>query len=118
MGVVMQRHHNTDDRVEYEVLNNIVRDMCGGLRVISFGNKLRALRPGHRSFWSFTRIIKNKFGRIPALKLDGLTLITKSEKADWLMVTPYDLSCSLQSGIAAPFSIAMHSIMIYLHTRD
>jgi hypothetical protein len=45
-----QRHHNTDDRDEYEFLNNIVRDMCGGLRTISFGNKLRALRPGHRSF--------------------------------------------------------------------
>jgi hypothetical protein len=25
-----QRHHNTDNRDEYDVLNNIVRDMCGG----------------------------------------------------------------------------------------
>jgi hypothetical protein len=50
-----QRNNNTDDRGEYEVLNNIVRDMCGGLRDIYFGNKLRALRPGHRSLWGFIR---------------------------------------------------------------
>jgi hypothetical protein len=77
-----QRHHNMDDRDEYEILNNIFRDMCGGLRDISFGNKLRALRPGYKSLWGFTRIIKNKFRGIPALKLYGLTLITESEKAD------------------------------------
>jgi hypothetical protein len=71
-----------DDRDKYEVLHNIVRDMCGGLRDISFYNKLRALRPGHRSFWGFSRIIKNKFRRISTLKLDGLTLITESEKVD------------------------------------
>jgi hypothetical protein len=40
-----QRHHKTDEMDEYEVLNNIFRDMCGGLRDISFGNKLRALMP-------------------------------------------------------------------------
>jgi hypothetical protein len=62
---------------EYEVLNNIVRDMCGGLRDISFGNKLRALRPGHRSFWGFTRIIRDKFHGIPALKF-----ITESGETD------------------------------------
>jgi hypothetical protein len=73
-----QRHHNTDDMDEYEVLNNIVRDMCGGQRDISFGNKLRALRPGHRSFWGFSRNIRNKFRGIPVLKLDELTLITES----------------------------------------
>jgi hypothetical protein len=56
--------------------------MCGGLRDISFGNKLRALNPDHGSFWGFTRIIKSKFRGIPALKLDGLTLITESEKVD------------------------------------
>jgi L-alanine-DL-glutamate epimerase-like enolase superfamily enzyme len=56
--------------------------MCGGLRDISFGNKLRALRLSLRSFWGFTRIIKNKFCGIPTLKLDELTLITESEKVD------------------------------------
>jgi hypothetical protein len=45
------RSFNTESRDEYEVLNNIVQDMCGGLRHISFGNKLRALRPGNRSFY-------------------------------------------------------------------
>jgi hypothetical protein len=71
-----------EDRDEYEVLNNIVRDMCGGLRDISSGHKLRALRPGHRSFSGFTRIIKNKFCGTPALILDGFILITKSDNAD------------------------------------
>jgi hypothetical protein len=56
--------------------------MCGGLSNISFGNKLRALRPGHRSFWGFARFIKNKFRGIPALKMDGLALITESKQAD------------------------------------
>jgi hypothetical protein len=56
--------------------------MCGGLTDISFGNKLRALRPGHRSFWGFTRIIRDKFRGISILKLYGLTLITESEIAD------------------------------------
>jgi hypothetical protein len=70
-----QKHHNSGDRDEYEILNNIVWDMCGGLRDISFGNILRAL-------WGFTRVIKNKFRGIPALKLDGLTLIEESEKVD------------------------------------
>jgi hypothetical protein len=69
-----QRRHNTDDRDEYEVLNNIVWNMCGSLRDIFFGNKPRALRPGHRSFWGFTRIIKKQFR--------GITLITESEETD------------------------------------
>jgi hypothetical protein len=56
--------------------------MCVSLQNISFGNNLRTLRPGHRSFWGFTKIIKNKFRGIPALKMDGLTLITESEKAN------------------------------------
>jgi hypothetical protein len=33
------------------------------------------------------------------------------------MITPYDLSWPLQSGIAAPFSIAMHLMMIHLYTH-
>jgi hypothetical protein len=39
-------------------------------------------RPGQRSFWGFTRIIKDKFRRTPAFKLVGLTIKIKSEKAD------------------------------------
>jgi hypothetical protein len=120
----LQRHHNTDDRDEYEVLNNIFWDMCGGLSDISFGNKLRDLRVGHRSFWSFTRIIKNKFRGIPALKLDGLTLITESEKANAIASKLFlahdntfrsELYTSVRDSNA--FSIAMHLIMIHLHAR-
>jgi hypothetical protein len=70
-------------------------DVCGRTAVIHrigwsskhltintvFGNKARKLKSGHGSFWNFTKIIKNKFRTIPALKMDGLTLITESEKA-------------------------------------
>jgi hypothetical protein len=49
--------------------------MCDDLR--------HSLRPGYRSFWDFTiRNIKDNIHGIPALKLDGLTLITESGKAD------------------------------------
>jgi hypothetical protein len=40
------------------------------------------VEPDHGSFWSFTKINKNKFRAISALKMDGLTLITESEKAN------------------------------------
>jgi hypothetical protein len=48
----------------------------------AFGNKVRKLKPGHGSFWNLTKIIKNKFRAIPVLKMDGLTLITVSEKVN------------------------------------
>jgi hypothetical protein len=79
---VYQNSRNTDDRLEFETLNNLVRELCRGLGNTAFGNKVRKLKPGHGSFWNFTKIIKNKFRAIPALKMDGLTLITESEKAN------------------------------------
>jgi hypothetical protein len=33
-------------------------------------------------FWNITKIIENKFRAIPVLKMDGLTLLTESEKAN------------------------------------
>jgi hypothetical protein len=97
-----QNHHNGEDKREYEILNNLVQDMCVGLQNISFGNKLRALRPGHRSFWGFTKIIKKKFRGIPALKMDGLTLITDSEKAN-AIASKFSLAHenSMQSDLSA-----------------
>jgi hypothetical protein len=73
-----QNHHNREDN--FETLNNLVQDMCVSLQNISLGNKLRTVRPGHRSFWGFTKIINNKIRGIPALKLDGLTLIPGIQK--------------------------------------
>jgi hypothetical protein len=73
---VWQNSRNTQDRLEFETLNNLVRDLCRGMGNTAFGNKVRKLKPGHGSFWNFTKIIKNKFRTIPALKMDGLTLIT------------------------------------------
>jgi hypothetical protein len=43
---------------------------------------VRKLKPGHGSFWNFTKTIKNKLRAILALKMDGPTLITESEKAN------------------------------------
>jgi hypothetical protein len=77
-----QNSCNTQDRLEFETLNNLVQDLCRGLSNTVFGNKARNLNPGHGSFWNFTKIIKNKFCAIPALKMDGLTLIKESEKAN------------------------------------
>jgi hypothetical protein len=45
-----QNHHNRKDNLEN--LNNLVQDMCVSLQNISFGNKLRTVRPGHRSFYT------------------------------------------------------------------
>jgi hypothetical protein len=120
-------HHNIDDRDEYEVLNNNFRDICGGLRDISFGNKLRDLRPGHRSFWDFARIIKNKFRGIPALKLDGLTLITESEKADAIASTfslvhdntlRSELSTSVLDSCSVLNSNAFNNECIFIHASQ
>jgi hypothetical protein len=47
----------------------------------AFSDKLRSLRPRHKSFWSFTKIGKNKCRRVPTLKVNGVTLKTEQEKA-------------------------------------
>jgi hypothetical protein len=55
--------------------------MCVELRNRAFGGKLRSLRPGHKSFWNFTKIVKNKCRSVPTLKVNGVTLITEQDKA-------------------------------------
>jgi hypothetical protein len=45
---------------EFEHHNKLVRDMCVKLGNRTFGSKLHSLRPGHKSFWNFTKIVKNK----------------------------------------------------------
>jgi len=67
---------------EFKFHNNLVRESCSKLRNENFGNKLQSLRPGHKSLWNFTKIIKNKTRNIPALKVDGNYLLTGQEKAD------------------------------------
>jgi hypothetical protein len=47
----------------------------------AFGGKLRSLRPGHKSFWNLTKIIKNKCRSVTKLNVNGVTLITEQEKA-------------------------------------
>jgi hypothetical protein len=69
---VWQNSRNTQDRLEFKTLKNLVRYLC----------RVRKEKPGRGSFWNFTKIIKNKFRAIPALKMDELTLITESEKAN------------------------------------
>jgi Reverse transcriptase (RNA-dependent DNA polymerase)/Endonuclease-reverse transcriptase len=79
---IAQNTFNTAQIREYEIQNRLVRDACDALGNKSFGDKLATLRPGHKSFWNFTKIIKNKCRSIPALKVDGVTLITEQEKAE------------------------------------
>jgi hypothetical protein len=78
----VQRTHNTDDKREYETLNRLVIDVCDTLRNNVFGNKMQTLRPGHKSLWNFTKIIKNKGRTVPALKINHEILITDPEKAN------------------------------------
>lgn len=78
---IAQRTKNRRDIEEYEIFNRMVRDACNELQNISFGNKLSTIQPGHKSLFSFTKIIKNKARIVPALKLDGVTLLTGPEKA-------------------------------------
>jgi hypothetical protein len=40
---VWQNSRNTQDRLEFETLNNLVRDLCRGLGKTAFGNKVRKL---------------------------------------------------------------------------
>jgi hypothetical protein len=63
-------------------LRNLRFVICGvELGNRAFVDKLRSLRPRHKSFWNFTKIVKNKCRNVPTLKVNGVTLITEQEKA-------------------------------------
>jgi hypothetical protein len=65
----------------FNMLNGLVQFLISKLNNDSFQNKIGTLRPGHKSFFNFTKLIKNKIRCIPALKVGGSTLITDAEKA-------------------------------------
>jgi Reverse transcriptase (RNA-dependent DNA polymerase)/Endonuclease-reverse transcriptase len=77
-----QRTSNSEDIRRYRALNSIVGDACNELQNDSFGHKLSKIRPNHKSLFSFTKLIKNKCRGVPALKIDGVTLLTGPEKAN------------------------------------
>jgi len=79
---IVQNSRNEQDRIAFEDCNRLVRNLCQELSHKSFDNKLRSLKPGHKSFWNFTKIIKNKCRNVPALKVEGRFLLTETEKAD------------------------------------
>jgi hypothetical protein len=79
---VWQNSRNTQDRLEFKILNNLVRDLCRGLDNTAFRNKVNKLKPAHGSFLNFTKISKDKFRAIPTVKMDGCTLKTESEKVN------------------------------------
>jgi hypothetical protein len=79
---IAQRSKNSEDITLFNFFNNLVRNSCEELSHESFGKKLGSLRPGHNSFWNFTKLIKNKCRRVPALKVQDLILLTDSEKAE------------------------------------
>jgi hypothetical protein len=43
---------------------------------------LSDFEPNHKSLFNFTKLIKNKSRGVPALKVDGVTLLTGPEKAE------------------------------------
>jgi hypothetical protein len=87
---IAQSTFNTTQIREYEIQNTrLVRNICDKI----FGGKLTTLLPGHNFFWNyFTKIIKNKCRSIPALKVDGVTLITEQEKADGAMPVKFSMA--------------------------
>jgi hypothetical protein len=52
--VLQNNSRNTQDRLEFESLNNLVQELCRGLVNTAFGNKVRTLEPGHGLFGNFT----------------------------------------------------------------
>jgi hypothetical protein len=66
----------------YNMLNRLVQCLVSGLSNNSFQRKISTLRPGHKSLWNFTKLIKNRARCVPTLKIGGNTLITDAEKAD------------------------------------
>jgi Reverse transcriptase (RNA-dependent DNA polymerase) len=79
---IAQRTRDQDDKRAYKIHNKLVRETCNELQNKNFSDKIQSLRPGHKSLWSFTKLIKNKTRNIPALKIDGKYLLTGKEKAD------------------------------------
>jgi hypothetical protein len=63
---VWQNNRNTQKRIDSENLNNLAREVCNDLQNNFYGRKLLALKPGHNSLWSFTKIFKNKTRGVPA----------------------------------------------------
>jgi hypothetical protein len=50
-----------------------------------FGQKQKqksTIQPNHKSLFIFTKLVKNKSRGVPALKVDGVTLLTGPEKAE------------------------------------
>jgi hypothetical protein len=82
VGRIAQRTKNSGDKRNYEALNSIVKDACQELQNKNFGQKLSTIRSNHKSLFNFTKLVKNKCRGVPALKVDGVTLLTGPEKAE------------------------------------
>jgi hypothetical protein len=64
----------------FNMLNRRVQFLISKLNNDSFQNKIGTLRPSHKSFLNCTKLIKNKFRCVPALKVGESTLISDAEK--------------------------------------
>jgi hypothetical protein len=51
-------------------------------RIKTLVKKLSIIQPNHKYLFNFTKIIKNKSRGVPALKVDGVTLLTGPKKAE------------------------------------
>jgi hypothetical protein len=77
---IAQRTKNSGGKKELETLKSIVKDICQELQNKNFGQKLSTIQPNHKSLFNFTKLIKNKSRGVPALKVDGVTLLTGPKK--------------------------------------
>jgi hypothetical protein len=75
-------HEKKWDKRNYETLNSSVKDVCQELQNKNFCQKLCKIQSNHKSLFNFTKLVKNKSRGVPALKADGVTLLTGPEKAE------------------------------------
>jgi hypothetical protein len=75
---IAQRTKNRGDKRNYETLNSIVTSF----RKKTFGKNFAKIQSNHKSLFNFIKLIKNKSRGVPALKVDGVTLLTGPEQAE------------------------------------
>jgi hypothetical protein len=74
--------------------------------------QIARISPGHKSFWNFTKIVKNKCRSVPALKVNGITLITEQEHAGMIAE---NFSLAHDNTVQSPLSAVIEESYFVLH---
>lgn len=77
-----QRRRSKTLKVELNQMSRHIKSLTTESYNNQFQDFLATLPPGHKNFWSFSRIIKNKSKSIPVLVSNGQKLFTSSEKSN------------------------------------